>query len=200
MKSSNKYGVRFMVVTAMLGAVAFVLMFIDFSVPFMPSFIKLDISDLPALLGSFALGPVSGCVVELIKILLHLIIRGTSTGYVGELSNFILGCIFVIPAGWIYSRRKTKKSAVIAAIAGALAMGVLSFVTNLLLVYPIYYNFMPKETIIQAYQAIIPAVDSIEECLLIFNVPFTFIKGLLSVIITVIIYKPLSPILKGRIK
>ena len=198
MSANKKVNVRFMVVTAMLGAVAFVLMFIDFSVPFMPSFIKMDISDLPALIGAFAMGPVSGCVVELIKIVLHIIIRGTSTGYVGELSNLILGCIFVIPAGWIYKVKKNKKSAVIAAVVGAAAMGIISFFTNYFLVYPIYYNFMPQEVILQAYQAIFPGVKSIAQCLLIFNVPFTFIKGMLSAVITIVIYKPLSPIIKGR--
>ncbi len=198
MNAKKNNSVRFMVVTAMLSAVAFALMFIDFSVPFMPSFIKMDISDLPALLGSFAMGPVSGIVIELIKNCLSILIKGTSTGYVGELSNFILGCLFVIPAGWIYKVKKTKKSAVLAVIIGALAMGLGSFVTNYFLVYPIYYNFMPKEAILQAYQAIIPAVKSIEQCLLFFNVPFTLIKGLISVVITVFIYKPLSPIIKGR--
>jgi riboflavin transporter len=198
MNAKKNNNVRFMVVTAMLSAVAFALMFIDFSVPFMPSFIKMDISDLPALLGSFAMGPVSGIVIELIKNCLSILIKGTSTGYVGELSNFILGCLFVIPAGWIYKVKKTKKSAILAAIIGALAMGIGSFVTNYFLVYPIYYNFMPKEAILQAYQAIVPAVKSIEQCLLFFNVPFTLIKGMISVVITIFIYKPLSPIIKGR--
>ncbi|MDO4458622.1 MAG: ECF transporter S component [Clostridia bacterium] len=198
MKANKRVNTRFLVVSAMLGAVAFALMFIDFSVPFMPAFIKMDISDLPALIGAYAMGPVSGCVIELIKIVLHLVIRGTTTGYVGELSNFILGCFFVIPAGLIYKLNKTKKAAVISAIVGALAMGLMSFITNLWLVYPIYYNFMPKDAIIQAYQAILPKVKSIEECLIIFNVPFTTIKGLLSAAITVVIYKPLSPIIKGK--
>ena len=198
MNAKKNNNVRFMVVTAMLSAVAFALMFIDFSVPFMPSFIKMDISDFPALLGSFAMGPVSGIVIELIKNCLSILIKGTSTGYVGELSNFILGCLFVIPAGWIYKVKKTKKSAILAAIIGALAMGIGSFVTNYFLVYPIYYNFMPKEAILQAYQAIVPAVKSIEQCLLFFNVPFTLIKGMISVVITIFIYKPLSPIIKGR--
>lgn len=195
-KKTGNY-VHFITVTGILSAAAFVLQLIEFPVPmFMPTFIKLDFSDLPALLGAFSAGPLSGVLIELIKNLLHVTVSG-SFG-VGELSNFILGAIFTGIAGIMYKQKKTKKGALIASITGATAMGVLSYVTNLFVVYPVYYNFMPKEVIVAAYQAIIPAVDSIEKCLLIFNVPFTIIKGLLNVILCFLIYKPLSPILKGR--
>lgn len=189
--------VHFITITGILSAAAFVLQLIEFPVPmFMPTFIKLDFSDLPALLGAFSAGPLSGILIELIKNLLHVTVSG-SFG-VGELSNFILGAIFTGIAGLMYNHKKTKKNALVASITGAIAMGVLSYVTNLFVVYPVYYNFMPKEVIVAAYQAIIPSVDSIEKCLLIFNVPFTIIKGLLNVILCFLIYKPLSPILKGR--
>ena len=194
----SKVDVRKMTVTAMLSAVAFVLMFLDTAVPIMPSFIKLDLSELPALMASFALGPVWGIMVCLIKNILHLTM--TQTGGVGELSNFILGVSFVLPAGLIYQHRKTKKSAIIGAVSGALVMAVISFPSNLYIVYPFYYNFMAKDAIIGAYQAIAPFwnIDSIEKCLLMFNVPFTFVKGMLSVIITLLIYQPLRPLLKGN--
>lgn len=197
--NSRKTGasVRFITVTGILSAAAFVLQLIEFPVPmFMPTFIKLDFSDLPALLGAFSAGPLSGILIELIKNLLHVTVSG-SFG-VGELSNFILGAIFTGTAGAIYKRNKTKKGALIASVTGAVVMGVLSYATNLFVVYPVYYNFMPKEVIVAAYQAILPSVDSIEKCLLLFNVPFTIIKGLLNVILCFLIYKPLSPILKGR--
>lgn len=181
--------------TAMLSAIAFVLMFLDFSVPFMPSFIKMDLSELPALIGAFAMGPVSGVMICLVKNLLHLFM--TSTGGVGELSNFILGASFVLPAGLIYKKWKGKKSAVAGAVAGAVLMAVISVFSNYFIVYPVYYNFMPQETILTAYQKIFPGVKNILECLIVFNAPFTFIKGLFSVIITMVIYKPLSPFLKG---
>ena len=187
-----------MTVTAMLSAIAFVLMFLDTAVPIMPSFIKLDLSELPALIATFALGPVCGVIVCLIKNLLHLLI--TTTGGVGELSNFILGAAFVLPAGLIYQHKKTKKNAIIGAIVGALAMAIISFPSNLFIVYPVYYNFMPKDVIIAAYQALVPFanIDSIAKCLLLFNVPFTFVKGLISAIITILIYQPLRPLLKGN--
>ena len=197
-KMSSRLDVRKMTVTAMLSAIAFVLMFLDTAVPIMPSFIKLDLSELPALIATFALGPVCGVIVCLIKNLLHLLI--TTTGGVGELSNFILGAAFVLPAGLIYQHKKTKKNAIIGAIVGALVMAIISFPSNLFIVYPVYYNFMPKDVIIAAYQALVPFanIDSIAKCLLLFNVPFTFVKGLISAIITILIYQPLRPLLKGN--
>ena len=194
----SRVNVRKMTVTAMLSAIAFVLMFLDTAVPIMPSFIKLDLSELPALVATFALGPVCGVIVCLIKNLLHLLI--TTTGGVGELSNFILGAAFVLPAGLIYQHKKTKKNAIIGAIVGALAMAIISFPSNLFIVYPVYYNFMPKDVIIAAYQALVPFanIDSIAKCLLLFNVPFTFVKGLISAIITILIYQPLRPLRKGN--
>lgn len=180
----------------MLSAIAFALMFLDFSVPFMPSFIKMDLSELPALIGSFAYGPVAGVIICLIKNLLHLFI--SSTGGVGELSNFILGASFVLTAGLVYKFKKNRTGALIGSIAGALIMGIFSVFSNYFLVYPIYYNFMPEETILAAYQLIFSGVDNIMECLIVFNMPFTFVKGILSVVITFLIYKRLSPVLKGH--
>lgn len=187
--------VRAMTMTGMLSAIAFLLMFFDFSVPFMPNFIKMDLSELPALIGSFALGPVSGVAICLIKNLLHLM--KTTTGGVGELSNFIIGATFVFTAGMIYKHKKNKKSAIIGSLVGAVAMAVVSVFSNYYLVYPVYTKFMPLDAIIAAYQAINPNVDGLWACLICFNMPFTFVKGLFSVIITLLIYKRLSPIIKG---
>lgn len=194
-KTGKAVNVRYLTVTAMLSAVAYILMFLDFSVPFMPSFIKMDLSELPALIGSFAMGPLCGVIVCLIKNILHLFI--TSTGGVGELSNFILGVAFVLPAGIIYKRRKSRKTALLGSLLGAVFMGIFSIVSNYWLVYPVYYNFMPEETVLAAYQAILPSMKSILQCLVCFNMPFTVIKGLFSVVITFLTYKHISPILKG---
>ena len=140
--------VRYMSVTAMLSAVAFILMFLDFSVPFMPAFIKMDLSELPALIGAFSMGPVCGILICLIKNVLHLFI--TTTGGVGELSNFLLGVAFVLPAGLIYRHKKSRRSALIGSLLGAVIMGVFSVVSNYFLVYPVYYNFMPEEAVLGA--------------------------------------------------
>ena len=157
--------VRYMSVTAMLSAVAFILMFLDFSVPFMPAFIKMDLSELPALIGAFSMGPVCGILICLIKNVLHLFI--TTTGGVGELSNFLLGVAFVLPAGLIYRHKKSRRSALIGSLFGAVIMGVFSVVSNYFLVYPVYYNFMPEEAVLGAYQVIVPSMKSILQLSLI---------------------------------
>ena len=188
--------IRKLTVTAILAAISAVIMFLDFNVPFMPGFIKMDVSDMPALIAAFAFGPLSGVGVCLIKNLINLFT--TTTGGVGELSNFILGCMLVIPAGLIYKKKKNRKVALLGALTGAACMAAVSFVTNYFIVYPIYTNFMPMEQIIAAYQAILPRVTTLWQALLIFNVPFTFVKGMLCAILTFLVYKPLSPILKGK--
>ena len=188
-------------VAAMLSAVAFILMFIEFPIPMLiPAFIKMDFSDLPALLGAFALGPVYGVIISFMKNLLHIVIMGTSTACVGELSNFILGAIFSAVAGYLYKHHKSRKTAIIGAVAGAVAMGVLSVPSNYFVVYPAYVQFyhMPLEAILGMYQAILPSADSLIKCLIIFNLPFTLVKGLLDAVLCMLIYKPLSPILHGR--
>ena len=191
-----KLNTRYIAVTGMLSAIGFILMYIEFSVPIMPGFIKADLSELPALIGAFAYGPSCGILVCLIKNLLHMTV--STTGCVGELANFILGAVFVGTAGLIYKYKKTKANAIIASVVGAVLMGLASFPVNLFITYPFYYNFMPKEAIITAYQAIIPSMQSIEQCLLCFNVPYTAAKGLISVVITLVVYKHLSPLLKGN--
>lgn len=189
--------VRYIAVTAMLSAVATILMYIEIAVPFMPSFIKLDLSDLPALIGSFAMGPVYGVVIAAVKNLLHLFF--TNSGGVGELANFLMNSAFVLPAGLIYMFHKTKKGAVAGALTGAVVMAVLSVPINYFIVYPVYTAFMPMDTIISMYQAINPHIQdgNLLQCLVTFNMPFTFVKAMLSVIVTFLIYKPLSPLIHG---
>lgn len=181
-------------ITAMLGAIATILMFLDFPIPFLiPPFIKMDFSELPALLAAFSLGPVSGMAVCLIKNAVNLL--HTTTGGVGELCNFLLGCCFVVPAGLLYRYRKSRKYALAGAIAGAAAMALLSIPINYFISYPFYTNFMPLDTIIGMYQNLIPSVDGLLACLLIFNAPFTLLKGILDTVLAFLIYKPLSPLL-----
>jgi len=141
------------------------------------------------------MGPVSGVAICLIKNLLHLFM--STTGGVGELSNFILGACFVFPAGMIYRKWKGKKSAILGASLGSFLMAAVSVISNYYIVYPVYYNFMDKDAILTAYQAIFPGVENILQCLIVFNAPFTLVKGLFSVVITVLIYKHISPFLKG---
>ena len=180
----------------MLSALAYVIMMFEFPIPaLIPNFIQMDFSELPALIGAFALGPVEGAAVCLVKNLIHL--TRSQTGGVGELSNFILGAVFVFTAGMIYRRRKSRKTAVIGSLAGALAMALVSIPSNYFLTYPVYAKFMPIDGILAAYQEIYPNVNGLLGCLIIFNAPFTFVKGMCSVLITLLIYKKISPIIKG---
>ena len=188
-------------VSAMLTAVAAVLQFLEFSIPLVPSFIKLDFSDLPALLGTFSLGPVYGVAIQLVKNLLHLPF-GSSAG-VGELSNFILGAVFVFVAGVIYTRNKSRKSALVGSVVGAAAMALVSVVTYYFIVYPAYVVLyhLPLDAIVGMYEEIlggvshVPTQNALFNCLLVFNVPFTLVKGLLDTALCFLIYKPLSPLL-----
>lgn len=194
-RQKNHVKIWRMAMIALLSALATVLMALSFSMPFMPSFIKLDFSELPALLASFSIGPGAGVLVCLIKNLVNLIF--TTTGGVGELSNFLLGAAFVLPAGLIYRFKKSRAGALIASGSGALAMAALSLPINYFVTYPIYTKFMPISTIISMYQAIYPGADGLLACLVVFNMPYTFLKGVLNAIICFAIYKPLSPYLKG---
>ena len=187
---------RLLAGAGMLTAAAVVLQYLEFPSPLMPPFIKLDFSDLPALLGAFAYGPLTGVIIEFLKNLIHCAASQSAT--VGELSNFILGAVFTVTAGLIYKHKKSKKSALIGGLAGALVMGLISVPSNYFVVYPFYYNFMPEEVVLSMYQEILPGIKSIMQSLLVFNLPFTIVKGLISVVISMLIYKPLSRILKGN--
>ena len=195
MKNSK---VRNLTVTAVLAAVATVLMFLDFSVPVMPGFIKLDFSELPALIASFALGPLSGAAVCLIKNIVNAL--SSSTFGIGELSNFLLGCLFVVPAGLIYRKMQGRKGALVGALSGAALMALGSVITNYYIVYPAYTVFMPMDAILGMYRVINPNIENLWQALLLFNLPFTFFKGLCNTAITFLVYKKLSPILKGSAK
>ena len=196
--SASRNRTHKLTVTAMLSAVAFILMFIEFPIPaLIPSFVKMDVSDLPELLAAFSLGPIYGVAVTFLKNLLHIVFKGTTSAYVGELCNFLLGAVFSMAAGFIYQRKKSRKSALIGAVVGAALMAIVSVPLNYFVVYPAYvvcYG-MPLEAIIGMYQAILPSSDSLIKCLTIFNMPFTFCKGMLDVLLCFLIYKPLSPLL-----
>lgn len=151
---TQKQKTHHLAVAAMLCAVAFVLQFIEFSIPLIPSFVKLDLSDLPALLGTFSLGPVYGVVIQLVKNLLHLPF-GSSAG-VGELSNFLLGSVFVLVAGLVYRRHKSRRSALWGSLLGAVLMALVSLPSNYFVVYPAYEVLygLPMTGIIGMYEAI----------------------------------------------
>lgn len=194
-KTTKKFDVRRLVFTALMGAISIVLAeLLKFQVPVMPGFIKFDFSDSPAMLASLTMGPVSGVFVCLIKNLWGCIT--SSTGYVGELQNFILGTALVLPAGLLTHKNQKMSRAVIGSLMGAVLMAIISFPANYFIMFPIYSKVFnaPIEAIIGMYQKILPSVDSLADCLLIFNVPFTFVKGLIASVFSVLLYKKLRPI------
>ena len=194
-----KSSIRPLAVTAMLSAVGCVLMMLDFPLPMLiPSFVKMDVSELPALLASFSLGPVYGVTVCLVKNILAALFHG-STGGIGEVCNFLIGAVFTGVAGALYKHRKNRRNAVVASLVGAAAMALVSVPVNYFISYPVYAAmFGGIDAILAAYQELRPGTDGLLECLLVFNMPFTFVKGLIDVALCFLIYKPLSPILHGR--
>lgn len=196
MKQSSKTLTRKIAISAMLAAIGVILQMLEIPLPFIPNFIKLDFSDLPGFIGAFVCGPLAGILITLIRNVIH-IFMGSSAG-IGELSNFILSASFVLTAGLIYKKMPNIKGVLIGGVAGAVIMGIVSFPVNNFIIYPLYYSVMgfPQEAILQMYQAIRPSTKSIAEALIVFNVPFTIAKGLISVIITSIIYKPLEKLIK----
>ena len=198
-KFSFKVNTRNLVLTAVLGAIASVMMMEPFSfpIPIMPSYIKMDFSEVPALIASFSMGPISGAAVCLIKNVINAFF--SKTGCIGELSNFLLGVAFVVPAGYVYKFKKNRTGAVIASITGSVTMALTGVVTNYFIIFPLFSKYlMPIESIIGMYQKIMPSVDGMLMCLLIFNLPFTLVKGLIDSALTFLIYKRISPLIKGK--
>ena len=197
----KKVNTKWMVKVAMLSAVSVVLMLFEFPLPFIaPTFYKLDFSEVPVLIGTFALGPLAGVVIEFIKVLLNLIINGSITGGVGEFANFLVGVCFVLPAGLIYKHNKSKKQAVKGMITGTIIMVVAGVFVNAFLLIPAYGNALgiSTETFINMGKAIYTSIDSLWKLVLLCVAPFNALKCILVSLITAVIYKPLSRIFKAN--
>lgn len=198
-QTSNK--TRTLVEVGMLGAIAAILMLFEFPIPFIaPPFYEIDLSEVPILVGAFALGPLAGAAIELIKVLLNLMINGTATVFVGEIGNYLIGCSFILPAAWIYKIHKSKKNAVLGMITGTISMTVLGCILNAYVLLPTYAVAfsMPIDTIISLGTVINPNIHNVLTFVMIAVAPFNLFKGVLVSVITLLIYKHLSPILKGH--
>lgn len=181
---------------SLLGAMAFVLMFFELQLPLFPSFLKIDISDVPALLGAFALGPVPGVAIELLKNVLHGFIKGSDSMWVGELANFLIGSAYVFTAGYIYKRNKSKKTAIQGMILGIVAMVVIASIFNYYVLIPFYATLYGVDipTIVGMATAVNPSVTSLWTYILWAVIPFNAIKGVVIAAITAPAYKKVSPI------
>jgi len=191
---------RNMVSIAMLAAVAVVLMLFEFPLPFLPPFYKIDASELPVIIGAFAMGPWAGVLIELIKILLNLLLDGTTTACVGEFANFLIGCSYVVPASIMYYRKKSKKNAVIGLVLGTVTCAVVGCLLNAYLLLPAYSKafHMDIEALIAMGTAANKAIDSMFTFVLFATAPLNILKCSLVSVITMLIYKPISRILKGE--
>ena len=197
MESKRKPFLIKLAVTAVLTAMASVLMYYEIPLPFMPPFLKFDFSEVPVVIGSFAIGPIWGVVIELLKNLIHLPM--TQTAGIGEMSNFITGSIFVGTAGLIYRKHRTRKGAVVSMIAATLALAVIAVPVNAFINLPLYASVlgMSMESILGWTQTVNPAIDSELKLLLLGFVPFNLFKGTVVSLITFFVYKPISKLINS---
>ena len=194
-KSRRKAMIRRITVTAILTAMAFILMYLEVPLPFMPPFLKFDFSEIPVLVGAFALGPVWGIVIELFKNLIHL--PFTATAGIGELSNFITGSIFVGFSGLVYLKLHTRKGAAVAMAIGTLTLAVIAVPINAFITLPLYGSVMnfSTEAIVGMSAKINPLIKDKMTLLFFAFVPFNLFKGIVVSVFTFFIYKPVSKLI-----
>lgn len=198
MRKQNKLSTRDITMIGMLGAIAVVLMLFEIPLPFAPSFYEIDLSEVPVLIGCFAMGPGAGALVELVKIVLNLVINGTDTAGVGEIANFLIGCALCVPAGMIYRRRKTKKDAVIGMAAGTVFMTIIGCFINAYILLPTYAKAfqLPIDALVEMGSAVNANITDLFTFVIFAVAPFNFLKGVLVSVIVLLIYKKISPIIK----
>ena len=197
-KSEPRFGVKALVKIGMLSAVAIILMLYEIPLPFAPSFYEIDFSEVPVMVGAFAMGPLAGALIELVKILLNFVFTGTDTGGVGELANFIIGCSLCVPAGLIYRLNRTRKTALIGMITGTVAMTVLGCIINAFVLLPTFATVfsMPVDELVAMGTAVNPHITSLSTFVIFAVAPFNLLKGVLVSLIVFLIYKKISPIFR----
>lgn len=196
-RTGQQSKVKMMVEIAMLGAISTVLMLFEIPLPFAPAFYQIDLSEVPILIGCFSMGPLAGAAIEFLKILLNFLINGTITAGVGELANFIVGCALVLPAGFIYKYHKTKKNAMVGMAVGTVAMTIVGGFMNAFVLLPLYAAaFGGIDAIIGMGSDVNGAVSGMSGFIMMIVVPFNLLKGTVVSIVTLLLYKYISPILK----
>ena len=191
---------RFLSISAILGATATLLMLIEFPLWFAPSFYKLDFSEIPVLIGAFSLGPLAGILIEAIKVFLNFVINGTITYGIGELANFLIGIAFVVPAAIIYKRAKSKTHAIVGMGVGVLSMALIGALLNAFVLLPIYAKvfYMSIPDLIAFGTLVNPNITSMTTFIMLAVVPFNLLKGIFVSAVVILIYKRISPLIKGR--
>lgn len=196
-REKSRVKIRTIAQIGMLSAIAVVLMLFEIPLPFAPAFYEIDFSEVPVLVGCFAMGPLAGAVIELIKIILNLAINGTMTAGVGEVANFLIGCSLVVPAGLIYRKMKTRKGAIIGMVTGTLFMTLVGCVLNAYILLPAYGAAfqMPIEGLVQMGTAVNSNITNLFTFVVFAVAPFNLLKGVLVSVIVFVIYKKISPVL-----
>ena len=196
----KRLNVRSMVQIAILGAVANILLLLRFPLPFMPPFMDFDLSGIPEIIGTFIMGPVAGVMIVIIKILVKLLMTGTTSMFTGELQNLILSCAYIIPAGIIYQKVKTKKAALIGMIAGTLICAVTAVFSNMYIIIPFYTRIygLSMEQIITMTQAVNKFVDSEWKFVALGVIPFNLIKGGITTVLIYAAYPIMMRIMKQK--
>ena len=198
--TSEKTKVNKTVIMAMLSAIAVILMYFDFPIPFIaPGFYKIDFSEIPVLIGSFMLGPCAGVIIEAVKVILHFCMKGSTTAFVGDFANFILGCMYVVPAAIIYHTKKTRKMAMISLIAGGVILVIAGMLLNAWYLLPKYSELygIPLDVLIAMGTKVNASITDVFSFVALAVAPFNIIKALIDGIVTVILYKYLSHQLKA---
>ena len=190
---------RKLTMVGMFSAIAAILMIFEFPVPFAPPFYKLEFSEIPVLITAFAFGPVAGVMVEFCKIVLNVLMDSTTTAFVGELANFMVGCSFILPASVLYLHKKNRKSAIVACVVGTLCLTVFGTSFNAIYLLPKFAQLygMPLEAIIAMGTAVNPAINSLTTLVIFAVAPLNIIKGVSVSLITMLVYKKLSHFMKA---
>jgi len=185
----------YMTRVAILASAATILMLLELPIIFMPPFLKLDFSDIPAIIGAFALGPLAGCLIVMLKNILH--VSSTQTAGIGEMANFFVGTGFVVPAAVIYRKIKNRTGAVLALTAGTISMTLVAAAVNYWVLIPLYQSalHLPLEAIITMGKVANPLIVDLKTFIVFAIVPFNLVKGIIISLITLLVYKKLSPIL-----
>ena len=188
---------RYVSFTAMFSAIAAILMFFEIPLFFAPSFYEIDLSEIPILICSFYLGPLSGVICELLKVLIKLFIKGTTTAFVGDFANFCVGCAMILPASILYHVHKSKKSAVYGMILGTLVMTIFGSLLNAVYLLPKFAELygMPLDAIIGMGTAINPYINNVSTLVLMAVVPFNILKGIIVSVLTKLLYKRVEKLL-----
>ena len=191
-----------MALISIFGALSAVLMYFKFPIPFMPPFMEFDFCGVPEMIGGFALGPIAAVLIIAIKLILKLALMGTTTMFVGELSNFILSCVYVLPAIYIYRRNKSKKGAIYGLVLGTILVSITAIFTNLFIIIPFYGKMLGLQfnVILDMCAAVNPLINSSITLAIFGIIPFNLIKNGVVSIITIILYKKISHLIKNYIK